>query len=309
MCRKLIYLVSFILALCLLQTSAANAADASLVGWWRFDDGSGSVAYDTSGNGNDGTLQGSPNWVAGKSGGGLEFDGADDYIDCGNGESLNITGEITIAAWIYPTGSGSSTYPRIVDKSSGTGGADAGYKMYLRAAENYIVTLSGGGVFPASSSSVDLNAWNYLVFITDGTQRKFFLNGEWQRWDESALPSLSSNSLFIGNSPAGNRHFEGLIDEVRVYNRALAEEEIQGIMLGEAYPFALGPEPEDGAIYSDTWVNLSWSPGDFAVSHDIYLGDSFDDVNDGTGDTFKGNQADLANRRGQRCRPQQSLER
>ena len=55
-------------------------------------------------------------------------------------------------------------------------------------------------------------------------------------------------------------------------------------------PYARRPNPKDGAVYTDTWVTLSWRPGDFAVSHDVYLGDNLDDVNDGTGDTFRGNQ-------------------
>jgi len=55
---------------------------------------------------------------------------------------------------------------------------------------------------------------------------------------------------------------------------------------------AHNPAPDDGAMYMDTWINLAWMPGPFAVSHDVYLGESFDDVNDGTGDTFRGNQTD-----------------
>jgi hypothetical protein len=57
-----------------------------------------------------------------------------------------------------------------------------------------------------------------------------------------------------------------------------------------AMPYARSPEPSDGAIHSDTWVNLTWKAGDFAVSHDVYLGDNFNDVNTGTGDTFRSNQ-------------------
>ena len=57
-------------------------------------------------------------------------------------------------------------------------------------------------------------------------------------------------------------------------------------------PYARGPTPANGALYVDTWVSLSWQPGDFAVSHDVYLGEIFDDVNDGTGETFYGNQGD-----------------
>ncbi|MHC4324715.1 MAG: hypothetical protein ACYSUX_10620, partial [Planctomycetota bacterium] len=54
---------------------------------------------------------------------------------------------------------------------------------------------------------------------------------------------------------------------------------------------ASNPGPEDGAMLVETWVSLSWLPGAFAASHDVYLGDNFDEVNDGTGDTFRGNQA------------------
>jgi hypothetical protein len=61
----------------------------------------------------------------------------------------------------------------------------------------------------------------------------------------------------------------------------------------EGNPYPRGPDPSDGAIHADTWVTLSWYPGDFAVSHDVYLGDNFEDVEAGTGETYRGNQADL----------------
>jgi hypothetical protein len=187
-------------------------------------------ANDTSGNNNNGTPSGDPQWVVGKIGGALEFDGVDDQVDCGNDPSLDITGTITIAAWFYPTGSGSSSFPRIVDKSNGTGGADPGYKLYLRGAEDYIFAFSAGGVYqPYSTLAAELNAWNYVAVIADGTHRKLYLNGAWEEWEESTLPSSSSNPLFIGNSPAGARHFQGMIDEVAIYNRALSGPEVRFI--------------------------------------------------------------------------------
>jgi len=60
---------------------------------------------------------------------------------------------------------------------------------------------------------------------------------------------------------------------------------------GVSYPFALRSSPADDDLHAKTWVSLSWSPGDSAVSHNVYLGDNFDDVNNGTGDTFQGNSA------------------
>jgi hypothetical protein len=60
---------------------------------------------------------------------------------------------------------------------------------------------------------------------------------------------------------------------------------------GAEYPFAHGPNPADGVLHPDTWVNISWRAGDYAVSHDVYIGDNFDDVNNGAEGTFQGNQA------------------
>jgi hypothetical protein len=84
----------------------------------------------------------------------------------------------------------------------------------------------------------------------------------------------------------------GMIDDVRLYNHGLTESELLSAMegTGAGYPLARNPSPADGALHPDTWVNLTWSPGDFAASHDVYLGDSLDDVNNGTAGTFQGNQ-------------------
>ena len=81
MYRRLIYLVSLVVVLSIALTSTTKA---ELVGWWRFDEGSGTIANDSSGNGNDGTFNGDPQWVVGYFGGALEFDGSDDWLDCGN---------------------------------------------------------------------------------------------------------------------------------------------------------------------------------------------------------------------------------
>ena len=91
-------LISHIVVLGMILTSMAEAADPDLVGHWKFDDGSGTVAVDSSGNGNDGVFVGDPQWVPGKLGGALEFNG-DDYLDCGNNDSLQIQEAITITFW------------------------------------------------------------------------------------------------------------------------------------------------------------------------------------------------------------------
>jgi hypothetical protein len=93
MCRKLVFLISFVFILGLFLTTAAQA---ELMGWWKLDEGSGTTAFDSSGNGRDGTLNGDPQWVAGWLGGALDFDGGD-HVDTGYSDDLT---NWTIAAWV-----------------------------------------------------------------------------------------------------------------------------------------------------------------------------------------------------------------
>ena len=102
MCKKRNDFISFILVLDLVLTSVAEAVDPSLVGWWKFDEGSGSTAADSSGNGNHGFITGAV-WTKGKTGQALDFDGANDYVRIVVNPALNNLNAITMAAWIYPS--------------------------------------------------------------------------------------------------------------------------------------------------------------------------------------------------------------
>jgi len=97
MSRKLVYLGSLLLVLSLALT---NTARAELVAWWKLDDGSGTTAFDSSGNGNDGVLEGDPQWVDGQLGGALEGDGSGDYIRVPHSDSLDISDAVTVALWV-----------------------------------------------------------------------------------------------------------------------------------------------------------------------------------------------------------------
>ena len=86
----------------------------------------------------------------------------------------------------------------------------------------------------------------------------------------------------------------GLVDDVRIYNKALSAAEVLDVMQGpgDVLLHASEPTPADGAVLADTNVTLSWSPGVSAISHDVYFGDNRDNVDTGTGGTFKGNQTE-----------------
>ena len=107
MCKKLIYLSCFVLMLGLVLTNAAKAADPNLVGWWKLDD-TGFIATDSSGMGNNGTLYGGPQWVTGKIGGALDFDGIDDYVDLPIGSLISSLRSTTLSIWANFSNAGGS---------------------------------------------------------------------------------------------------------------------------------------------------------------------------------------------------------
>lgn len=101
MVREAIYLLLCLLVLCWLSPSLAYAGDPTLVGWWKLDEGAGTVVHDLSDYGNHGTLQGAPQWTVGMLDGALEFDGAADSVEIPHSPSLSITEAITVAAWTF----------------------------------------------------------------------------------------------------------------------------------------------------------------------------------------------------------------
>jgi hypothetical protein len=126
-----------------------------------------------------------------------------------------------------------------------------------------------------------------------GSGVELYFNGE--KAGEGGTPPVVDDiddSIMVGARTPGQEFFAGTIDEVALYNRILTLDEIRADMkaVGEPWPYALGPTPPDGALHEDTWVNIAWSAGDFALSHDVYLGDNFDDVDLGAEGTFQGNQ-------------------
>ncbi|MHC4354798.1 MAG: LamG domain-containing protein, partial [Planctomycetota bacterium] len=175
----------------------------------------------------------------------------------------------------------------------------------LDVTENYEVLTYGDGHFHFPIGHADgsrtmgntaagvavTNEWAHFTYTYDPAEgRRFYKDGSLIFEDtESGTPQTSTDPLIIGNEGGMSRFVNGTMDDVRIYNHVLTEVEILAAMEGEGYPYALGADPEDGALLAATWVNLSWSAGSFAVSHNVYLGDNFDDVNDGTGDTFRGN--------------------
>jgi hypothetical protein len=118
--RRLFLLISFVLVL-----SVAGNTSANLVAHWNFDDGTGSTAQDSSGNGNHGTLFGNPQWTTGHLGGALDFDGNGDYVDLPISSLLSSLTNSTFATWVDFSNAGGA-WQRIFDF-----GIDTTYNMFL----------------------------------------------------------------------------------------------------------------------------------------------------------------------------------
>ncbi|MCP4258460.1 MAG: LamG domain-containing protein [Planctomycetes bacterium] len=285
MFKKFICMFSFVLVL-----SFTVSTQADLVGYWNFDEGFGTIAHDSSGNGLDGTLTGDPQWIIGQVGGALEFDG-DDSVEIPHTPLLSLTDEITITAWTYMNVTASGEMA-IVSKG-GWGANDLPYELTEEAGSIiYWQFYDDAGRDDCQPQSPPVEEWHHLAATYDGQIFKCYIDGELA--DDAVYAGtmpINDASVFIGQRSRGGTYYNGILDEVAIYNHALSEDEIPGTMLGLGNTGkALGPTPTDGALIEETWVSLGWRAGDFAVSHDVYIGENFDAVSEGAEGTFIGNQ-------------------
>ncbi|NIO30807.1 MAG: hypothetical protein GTN75_03275, partial [Gemmatimonadetes bacterium] len=234
MCNRRTYWISALGALAVLVFAGGTAqANSSLVGWWPLDDGSGAVASDASGNGHDGTLSGDPQWVAGWFGGALEFDGVDDYVDTGFSENLATW---SVSCWVKSPAAPAAASP------SGPVHREANFQInwnHTQDAFRAAVGLSAGGWHAASFGALEADTWYHLTGTYDGEDLKAYTNGQLITTNSAPTGSAANetNSLKLGKHAKNAQFFAGTVDDARVYNRALAQEEIQGVMNG----FSIGP--------------------------------------------------------------------
>ncbi len=295
--RTHVFLVSIVL---LATATGTQAQDPDLLGWWKFDEGTGIIAVDSSGNGNDGTFVQDPEWVAGKFGSGLLFDGqGGERVALGG---LDIpSGAISITCWLKASNLDTpGNDPRMVSKANGGANNDHWWMLSSgRISGNKFLrfrlkTNDGQDTAELKAGSLEVNEWIHAVCWWDGANMRIYKNGEQAGNLAKGGTSVAVDPTIqaaIGNQPIGaeNRPFEGVIDEVRIYTKALSVEEIQEVMAGPPAPLAAGPEPADGLTLEQNWSNLSWQPGTWAVSHDLYFGTNFEEVDQGAEGTFVSN--------------------
>ncbi len=241
-----------------------------LAGWWKFDESEGRNAGDSSSNNNVGRLVGNPKWQpsAGKVGGALWFNGFNDYVDCGNDSSLDITEQITLAAWVKMNDAGNSQFQPFITKGDYT----YGLKHHSRNVIEFVIYEEGFwqvAHFPVDSSFND--AWHHVAGTYDGNKLKLYVDGKLEVTTAYAGSIASGTyNLNIGsNSEARGRFYNGAIDDLRVYDYALSEREIEKLSRKKA----IKPHPSNDAKKGLTEMpELSWVPAIGATSHRVYGG-------------------------------------
>jgi len=279
MWREFIHLIPFILVMSLVLVSGTDAADINLIGWWKLD---GDVT-DSSGNNHPGTLFGNPRWVVGKIGGALELDGDGDYVDVGR-VGISGTAPRTLAGWAKANTTDIPSWTTVFGFAQKGSGDGTYFDIEVDDGGNYVVHVYG---WEAVICAVDTQ-WHHFAATYDGSGGSWYLDGRMIGSEAGAIATV--DDVRIGVRLSNKNYFPGLVDDVRIYNKALTLDEIKKLVAG---PKAYNPSLADGALYEDTWVSLGWLPGDTAVSHDVYFGDNFDDVSKGTGETFQGNQSTI----------------
>jgi hypothetical protein len=212
------------------------------IGLWKLDEGSGTIAGDSSGNGNHGTIYGSATWTTGKSGNALDFDGVDDYVDVGD---IDLTDAFTISAWINISS---------IDKNMIVGKSYSTYQFYAKP--------TGRIVFQRNSSTpINFNAgivtdtW-YHVAVTFNTTYGTVLYLDGSVVDTDSDTSITNENNVItkigANSWTAHNFFNGTIDDVRIYNRVLSASEVLDLYnyntTDNTPPYTSGHNPARNAV-------------------------------------------------------------
>ena len=197
-----------------------------LVGCWRFDEETGSTAKDSSPYGNDGTIYGATR-VRGIIGKALSFDGVDDYVEVPDSASLDITDEITIGAWVK-INSMPPTATTVIRKGYQEGGSP-GSVPYMFYIDNYFNFYGSNGsqwIFNVKFTP-PVGEWFHVVGTFDGSTAIIYKNGVEQNRKTGITEKMFTNDLNLYIGTMWTDYFNGIIDEVRIYNRALSPREIK----------------------------------------------------------------------------------
>lgn len=187
-----------------------------MAGYWKFDETSGTIAIDSSGSGNNATLVNGASWTTGQIGGAVNLDGWNDYVNCGNAQSLDITGDISIAFWLRADNF--SNEPDLITK----GGYTQAYSVWAISDGHIRFAINNDRL--TSNTALSTSQWYHIAATRSGNSRKIYINGQLNASDTyaPAIGTTASNLIISSTSYP----FNGRIDDVRIYDHALSAAEV-----------------------------------------------------------------------------------
>ena len=224
-------------------------AEQDLVGYWPFDEGTGKETADASGNGHDGSFVGNPDWVEGKFGKALKFDGQSSYVLIPHADDISPTEEITFAAWFKPdvTINPANNDYRLMSKNN-----DIFLLFNYEQLGNlgFLIKDSGNTNHVVHSTINEWTAgeWYHVAGTYDGKELKIYINGELDATAAYAgAAGTSGLDMWVGADDL-TTYFDGAVDEVRLYNATLSDADIKRIM---DEPAAVRPEGKFPATWGE----------------------------------------------------------
>ena len=261
-----------------------NSFDPTLIGWWKFDELTADQAIDYTGNGNNGILQGDARKVSSEMGGALELDGDGDFVEVLNESNFDLANAMTLAAWVKIYAPKNDM--KIISKGAAfCVGRDYDYDVLTFSSDCIGMPITG-------TISVFDFKWHHVAVTYDGTTESLYVDGilDIARTAPGDV-ILNDENVLIGNfSLISDSQWWGQIDDVRIYNRALSQQELLNIIR----PYCLQESdmvPYDGTDYEPNDITLSWTSGTLATSYDLYFGTDANEVEiaNHSSDTYIGN--------------------
>lgn len=259
-------------AVLLAMNFPAQGQVAGLVAEFGFNEGAGTLAADTSGNGNNGAINGATWTSSGVYGNALVFNGTSALVTINDSGSLDLTTGMTLEAWVKPSAV-NSAWRDVIYKGNDS--------YYLEGTSGNAGLPAMGGTFGGSdvplygAGTLVANTWTYLAATYDGTTMRLYSNGvQVASQPQTGAIATSANPLQIGGDSLYGQFFQGTIDEVRVYNVALTAAQIQTDMNTPVPPDTQAPSAPANLVATPlgaTQMELNWMAATDNVGVTAYL--------------------------------------
>ena len=246
------------------DAGAYESNSSGLVAAFALNESAGSLARDASSLGNAGTVSGASWTTSGRYGGALSFDGENDWVTVADAASLDLTGSLTLEAWVKADANGSVW--RTVLMKEQLGGLTYGLYSDTNTGKPSGNVNVGAELDARAASELPLNAWTHLAVTYDGSALKLFMNGK-EVGSRAVSGSLatSAGALRLGGNGVWDEWFDGVIDEVRVYSRPLTAKQVRKDMTSAIRVQADTEAPAAPASLSTTdatttSISVAWPP-------------------------------------------------